>query len=304
MARLRSMLALNAPTSSPAMAMPSVVELAATPISDGITPYSTARLGRIACVANRSTNVRKPITAISSERPGESLGMAGAIAWLGAVDMWPTLDKVASRRGLGGTPGCRPIGGDGRRGERLFAVEHVRRQENRRLVAVVDPVVRNAIGLAADVTGVMVDRGRAIGAIFGDGAADRDDQRRAIGMAMQRDDSARLDDQPAGAQLRAVNANFLAQVDRADNGVGDVLGHGRGVGERIDARGLALTGHRRAGAKRGDGNDAGRDGRLGKIEHCRLLKCNLGVVGGQAMGGINVVPGRHRLSPAPDVLSK
>lgn len=37
-ARLRSMFALNAPTTSPATAMPSVLALAATPISDAETP--------------------------------------------------------------------------------------------------------------------------------------------------------------------------------------------------------------------------------------------------------------------------
>jgi hypothetical protein len=83
-ARLRSTLALKAPTSSPAAAMPSVVELAAMPISDGITPYSAARLGRIAWVANRSTRVRNPITPINSDRAGDKAGGLIAIALAGA----------------------------------------------------------------------------------------------------------------------------------------------------------------------------------------------------------------------------
>ena len=52
------------------------------------------------------------------------------------------------------------------------------------------------------------------------------------------------------------------EVDRADSRVGDVLGHGRGIGERIGARGLALAGQAgRGAAERGDGNDAGRERR-------------------------------------------
>ena len=107
-ARLRSILALNAPTSRPATAIPNVVELAATPISDGITPYSMARLGKIAWVANRSTNVRKPITAINSDRAGERIGSGGAMA---AADSWFMTDLSTGwrpARGLGRDAwGCR-----------------------------------------------------------------------------------------------------------------------------------------------------------------------------------------------------
>ena len=105
-ARLRSRLALNAPTSRPATAIPSVVELAATPISDGVTPYSMARLGRIAWVANRSTSVRKPITAISSDRAGERAGIGGAMAVAASWFMADLRQSWRPARGQGGTPEC------------------------------------------------------------------------------------------------------------------------------------------------------------------------------------------------------
>ena len=73
-----------------------------------------------------------------------------------------------------------------------------------------------AVGFAADVAGLVLDRSAAGGAMLGDRAADDVDQRRAILVAVQRNDAAGLDDQPAGAQLAAVDADFRAEVDRAD----------------------------------------------------------------------------------------
>ena len=47
-------------------------------LGDAETPYDAARLGRIACVANRSTSVRKPMTPISSELRSGNPGICGA----------------------------------------------------------------------------------------------------------------------------------------------------------------------------------------------------------------------------------
>ena len=70
-----------------------------------------------------------------------------------------------------------------------------------------------AIGFAADVAGLVLDRRAAGRAVFGDRAAQRVDQARAVLMAVQRNDSARLNDQAPGAQLAAVDADFGAEVD-------------------------------------------------------------------------------------------
>ena len=92
-------------------------------------------------------------------------------------------------------------------------------------------------------------------------------------MAVQRHDSARLNNQAPGAQLPTIDADFGAEVDIADNGVGHTLGHGRRIGERIGARRAALPGHRGGGESTSgrNGNRRGRKLDL-EIEHYGLLQ--------------------------------
>src|SRR6476620_12604025 len=82
--------------------------------------------------------------------------------------------RMASRPGRGGTPDCRR-GMAPARGT-LLAVENVRREQDGWDVSVVDPVVTEAVGFAADVAGLMLDGDAAGGAILGNGAAQRVDQ--------------------------------------------------------------------------------------------------------------------------------
>src|SRR5690348_10992188 len=109
--------------------------------------------------------------------------------------------RVASRPGRGGTPdGRRREGSDAGAGNSL-AVEHVRREQDGGHLSVIDPIMAEAVGLAADVAGLVLDRSGAGGAIFGDRAAQRVDECRAILMTVQRDDAAGLNDEPARTQL-------------------------------------------------------------------------------------------------------
>ena len=131
-----------------------------------------ARLGRIACVANRSTSVRKPITAISSELLQRQAPGGGSDRRLGEIGH---CGSIAERVGVppGAKAGRRdwPAEGVGAGAGTLLAVEHVRREQDGRHLAVVDPVMAEAVGLAADVAGLVLDRRAAGRAIFGDRAA-------------------------------------------------------------------------------------------------------------------------------------
>src|SRR5436190_18742211 len=126
----------------------------------------TARLGRIAWVANKSTSVRKPITPINSDRAGESAGRGGAIMELLAWFIMVPRTKGVPPRGEGGTPRVPARERGSRRGSGLLGGFDVRRQQHRRSVAVVDPIMADAIRLAGELAGVMGDRHRATAAIF------------------------------------------------------------------------------------------------------------------------------------------
>src|SRR3546814_17075067 len=63
--------------------------------------------------------------------------------------------------------------------------------------------------------------------VCGHRAAHRDDQRRTACMAVHRDNPAWLDHQAPRAQQPASDANFVAKVDRTDNGISDALGQDR-----------------------------------------------------------------------------
>src|SRR5919198_3079743 len=85
--------------------MPIVLELTATPIAAGVTPYARVSVGRIACVANRSTTVRNavnPITAVRSSTPLEcaSISMlAKAGVACAMTDLFPLERKVTPDHG-------------------------------------------------------------------------------------------------------------------------------------------------------------------------------------------------------------
>ena len=64
----RSMLRPNSATTMPAIAMPNVLALTAKPIVARLTPNLSTSDGRIACAANRSTSVRKAISAMMPKR--------------------------------------------------------------------------------------------------------------------------------------------------------------------------------------------------------------------------------------------
>ncbi len=63
-------------------------------------------------------------------------------------------------------------------------LEHIRREQHDRLGAFVLPPVRNAVGFAGDVAGLVDDRHRAGAAVFDRSAADGVDQRRAAAVAV------------------------------------------------------------------------------------------------------------------------
>ncbi len=52
-------------------------------------------------------------------------------------------------------------------------------------------------------------------------------------MAMERNNSARLDDEPAQATIATIDADLLTQINRADNRVGNALGLSGAIGVRI-----------------------------------------------------------------------
>src|ERR1700712_2609693 len=53
------------------------------------------------------------------------------------------------------------------------------------------------------------------------------------GMAVVGDDAARGDDETAQTQVSAGDADFLTEIDRAQQVVGDGPGHGQAAGERV-----------------------------------------------------------------------
>ena len=58
-------------TARPAIAMPIVLALTAKPIAAGLTAYALASDGRMACVAKRSTTVRKAVRPMTNVRRSE-----------------------------------------------------------------------------------------------------------------------------------------------------------------------------------------------------------------------------------------
>lgn len=163
--------------------------------------------------------------------------LIGWMAWLTWV--WHPTQRAKGRGATVVVPrGC----GDGDTGS--HAVMDVRRQENRSGFTAVDPVVRNAIGFARDVACLVQDRHRAAAAIFGNLAAHGIDQGRAVLVAVQRNDTTWLDNEAARAELAISDADFGAEIDRADDGVGHSLGHSWRACKRIDRTlvGGAFTG--------------------------------------------------------------
>src|SRR5438045_619178 len=99
--------------------------------------------------------------------------------------MWRPARGSAGRHGIAGI--AKEAGlpaGDLHRGIRLPGVEDVRRKDDRRHLAVVNPIMAQAIGLAADVAGLVVDRNGTIGAVLGDRAAQRIDESGTILVAV------------------------------------------------------------------------------------------------------------------------
>jgi hypothetical protein len=68
------MRALNNPTRRLATAMPSVLAFTATPVAAGVTSYWRARVGKMACAANRSTKVRNAVRPMTAERRSAAPG--------------------------------------------------------------------------------------------------------------------------------------------------------------------------------------------------------------------------------------
>src|SRR5688572_30324781 len=112
----------------------------------------------MAWVANRSTSVRKPIAPINSELPSGNPGIGATLALRAKSVMRVSAQKdVAPRRGADGAPRkCRR--GSWAGGGSLFGGLDVGRQEDGRLVAVVDPIVADTVGLAAQLAGPVRDR--------------------------------------------------------------------------------------------------------------------------------------------------
>src|SRR6185369_2347869 len=128
----------------------------------------------------------KPITAIRTEFPNDRpAGRVLVIIWAASDMMTPAGEDGVLPGGAGRTPG-RPAKGCAGAGN-SHAVEHVRRKQDGGHLAAVDPIMAQAVGLAADVAGLVLDRHRAGRAVLGDRAADGVDQRRPVLVTVERD---------------------------------------------------------------------------------------------------------------------
>src|SRR5581483_3264279 len=180
------------------------------------------------------------------------------------------------RRTVGGTAGrgaCRtPGGGQVSTAPRprshhvrvVLVVEEIGRQQHHGRLAGVLPPVRGAFHLGGGFAGPMHDRHRTGAAILGDRPTDDVDDRRPVGVAVPRDDSPRLNDEPAQAQRVLLQHDGLVdEIDFRLHRVGDALRLGGAhllslaVGHGLARRTCAGVG-RDGGEQHGHGERTGR----------------------------------------------
>ena len=124
----------------------------------------------------------------------------------------------------------------------------------------------------ADLAGLVHDRHRAIAGVFDDLAFRHIDQRRAVVMAVPRHDAAGLDHHLAEAQLAAGDLRLLlAEIDRAERGVGHALGR---MIDRLGGIRHALVGRAFAGLRAGREAAAARNASAATAP-ARLVKLDI-----------------------------
>src|SRR6266496_722667 len=108
--------------------------------------------------------------------------------------------------------------------------------------------MRGGVDFARDVARLVHDRNRAIAGVFDDLAFDDVDDRRPIAVAVPGDDTARLDDELAQAQLTLRDfGRLVRELDRGEHRIGDALG---GCHVHLRQIAAALVGWAFAGTRR------------------------------------------------------
>src|SRR5262245_27944217 len=186
--------------------MPMVLAFTAKPMAAGETLYARASIGRIACVANKSTSVRNAVRQMTIERSStaeewpcisiDEESMTGAACVM--------IGPSARRQGECDAPFATRVSGRhrlARQCRRLapshvvvgLVVQDITDEQHDGLAAEVLPPVRCAAGLRPDVAGLVHDRLGTVAGVFDDFAFRDVDDGGAVAVAVPGHDAARLD---------------------------------------------------------------------------------------------------------------
>src|SRR6266568_4636431 len=204
----------------------------------------------MACVAKRSTTVKKavkPITIVRRSTP-EGPGISMATTSKGTVCGMSESSVLQGKQcDTSLWFGCHSGSNDHAKSHVVIVlvVHHVAYKQDDGLISEVLPPMRGAAGLRPDFPGFVHDRIRAVAGIFDDLAFRDVDDRRSIAVAVPRYDASRLDREFAEPELTPLDiCRLLFEIDGGENGVGHALSS---VGNRWARVGLHLVGRTTTG---------------------------------------------------------